>query len=804
MIRFSPKFTSYHTAAALALCLFSIHAPAVMAHESPVTISTLTDFQTKGVIKGKVVTSDGQPAEYSTVQIAGGASVRVDKNGAFAFENLEAGTYKLTVTFIGQEPQEKTVTLQPGETAVIDFTLAKSAQALNEVLIVGDKYSISSRKKSNNIARLPLGNLENPQVYSVVDKELIREQVALTLDEAFRNVPGAAPSKTGAGIPAFFSRGFTTSDNLRNGMATFIRTTIDLATVERVEAIKGPSSTLFGASMVSFGGLVNYITKKPYDRLGGEISYMQGSYDLSRITADFNTPVNDDKSLLFRVNMAYQKENSFQDQGHGTTFIIAPSISYKVDDRLTLRLDADMQSFRGTSSSAWIVGNAINVKSYDQLKLGYKRSLIDNSFTGRQASNNIFAQAEYKLSDSWTSTTNYAWATGEYNDLYYFNLTWVTDTTVARNIGVHSPDKLGRKHVQQNFTGDFKIGNMRNRLVVGLDYMGQYRNLKYYFLNLDTVNTVRPPVKDIRVQQVDDRLAATNAPLSLNKQYTYSAYFSDVLNITDYLLVMASLRVDHFVNKGNTNNLTQITTGNYEQTALSPKFGIVYQPVKNQVAVFANYMNGFKNVANVTQPNGTVSEFKPQQANQWEGGVKLDLLRGKLNATLSYYDIQVTNSTRPDVANPTYTVQDGTQESKGVEVEVIGNPFPGFNFVSNYGYNENKFKKAAASIIGKSAAGTPKHVGNIWVSYSLLKGEVKGLGIGAGVMYVSDAYYNTTNTFTLPEYTVVDATVFYNKPRYRLSVKANNLTNEKYWVSDGFYARPQKSSNFLVSIAYKF
>lgn len=806
MIRFSPRLTGIRKApivAALAIVLFGSNTRTVMANTNPIAINTFKDFQSKGIIKGKVITSDGLPAEYSTVQIAGGASARVDKNGFFTFESLEAGTYKLTVTFVGQEPQEKTVTLQAGEMAVVDFTLAKSAQALNEVLIVGDKYSISSRKRSNNVARLPLGNLENPQVYSVIDKELIREQVALTLDEAFRNVPGAAPSKTGAGIPAFFSRGFTTSDNLRNGMATFIRTTIDLATVERVEAIKGPSSTLFGATMISFGGLVNYITKKPYDHLGGEISYMQGSYDLSRLTADFNTPVNEDKSLLFRINMAYQKENNFQDQGQGTTFMIAPGLSYKVDDRLTLRLDADIQSFRGTSSSAWIVGNSVNVTSYDQLKLGYKRSLIDNSFSGRQTSNNIFAQAEYKLSNSWTSTTNYAWGTGEYNDLYYFNHTWLTDTTIARGIGVHSPDKLGRKHVQQNFTGDFKIGNMRNRLVVGLDYLGQYRNLKYYFLNLDTVNTLRT-AKDIRVQQVDDRLAATNAPLSLNKQYTYSAYFSDVLNLTDYLLIMASLCVDHFVNKGNTNNLTQITTGKYEQTAFSPKFGVVYQPVKNKVAVFANYMNGFKNVANVIQPDQSVSEFKPQEANQWEGGVKLDLLNNKLNATISYYDIQVANSTRPDVARPTYTIQDGTQESKGVEVEVIGNPFPGFNFVSNYGYNENKFKKAAANIIGKSAAGTPKHVGNIWVSYSVLKGNTKGLGIGAGIMYVSDAYYNTTNTFILPSYTVVDATLFYNKPRYRISFKANNLTDEKYWVSDGFYARPQKSANFLVSIAYKF
>jgi iron complex outermembrane receptor protein len=388
--------------------------------------------------------------------------------------------------------------------------------------------------------------------------------------------------------------------------------------------------------------------------------------------------------------------------------------------------------------------------------------------------------------------------------MYYFNLTWLNDNTVARGIGIHSPDKLGRKHVQQNFTGDFTIGNMRNRIVVGLDFIDQYRNLKYNFLNLDTVNTLGT-IKDIRVQQVDNILANASGPETLNRQQTYGAYFSDVLNITKNLLVMASLRVDRFNGKGTKNNLTQVTTGDYEQTAFSPKFGIVYQPVLNKVALFANYMNGFKNVADVTQPDGTVSTFKPQQANQVEGGVKLDLFNSKLGATISYYEIQVTKSTRPElINNQTFTVQDGTQESNGVEVEIIGNPFPGFNFVSGYGYNENKFTKAAASIEGKRATGTPKHVGNVWVSYTLLKGSAKGLGIAGGVMYISDAFYNNTNTFTLPAYTVVDASIFYNTPKYRLGIKANNLTGEKYWVSDGFYVRPQKTSNFLAGVAVKF
>lgn len=715
------KYYRLHAVVAVCLVLLNLVIQLPSAYANTCYAFAMVAFQSQGTIKGTVTTSDGLPAEFATVMLNGSKGVHVDKNGVFQFSSLSDGTYQLTVTFTGQEPQQRTVTISAGETVTVDIKLTASSLALNEIMIVGDKYTIATKKKSDNVARLPLEYLENPQVYNVVDKELIREQMSLTLDESFRNVPGAAPAKTGAGIPAFFSRGFQTSDNLRNGMATYFRTTIDLAAVERVETIKGPASTLFGATMISFGGLVNYITKKPYDYLGGEVSYTQGSYDLSRLTADFNTPLNEDKSVLFRVNMAYQKENSFQDQGQGSTFMIAPSLTYKANDRLTFRFDADMQKYSGTSSSAWIIGNGVTAKSYDQLQIDYKRSLIDNSFISNMYSNNIFVEAEYKLSEHWMSTTKYAWATGGYNDMYYFNLTWIANNTVARSIGTYAPDKLGRKHIQQNFTGDFNIGSLRNRLVAGVEFMDQYRNLKYNSFNLDTVTTTGT-AKDIRVQQVDNLMATVSTPMILSRQQTYAAYFSDVFNITDNLLVMASLRADRLIGKGSRNNLTQVTTGEYEQTAFSPKFGAVYQPIPGKVSLFANYMNGFKNVADVPQPDGTVRTFKPQQANQLEGGVKLDLLGSKLGATLSYYDIQVTRSTRPEVIDgQTFTVQNGTQKSNGVEVEIIGSPFPGFNFVSGYGYNENEFTKAAAAVEGKRAVGTPRHVGNIWLSYTCCK-----------------------------------------------------------------------------------
>lgn len=252
-------------------------------------------------------------------------------------------------------------------------------------------------------------------------------------------------------------------------------------------------------------------------------------------------------------------------------------------------------------------------------------------------------------------------------------------------------------------------------------------------------------------------------------------------------------------------NLTQQRSGAYSQNALSPKLGIVYQVVKEKISFFANYMNGFKNVANSVQPDGTISIFRPQHANQLEGGLKLEILDNKLDATLSYYNIAVTNSLRPQIIDDlTYTVQDGTQESKGIEAEVIGNPFTGFNFVATYGYNDNQYINAIENLEGKRAVGTPEHVASLWLSYTTLNGPLEGLGVGGGVIYVSDVYYNSNNSFILPEYTVVDATLFYDQPKYRISLKANNILDQKYWISDGYYTRPQKPAHFLASVAFKF
>lgn len=774
------------------------------------SVHTQAQQNQSGSIRGQIKTEDGKNTQFSTISIKGKYGVKADKDGSYKFENLSAGSYTLIVNILDVASETKTVELNAGEDLVLDFALAANAESLNEVIIVGNKYAITSKKNSEYVSRLPLKNLENSQVYSVVDKELIKEQMALTLEESFRNVPGAAPAKTGAGMPSFFSRGFQTSENFRNGMATYLRTGIDLASVERVETYKGPNSTLFGAQMTSFGGLVNYVTKKPYDHFGGELGYTMGSWDLSRMTLDLNTPIKNAEGLLVRLNVARQTENTFQDQGNTATLLIAPSITYQVSDRLKFTLNADFYNVKGVVAGGWTTAANLGINSFEDLNLDYRQSLNDNSLVSKQGSTNVLLDAEYKISDQWTSQSRYSYGGGTYDDLYIFDFIWQDSNTVDRVLRAFTDEKTSRRNFQQNFTGDFKIGNLRNRLVVGVDYLSSYRLTRYDGLGygakvfepakLDNL----PGTPVIRFEDVLSVLADRNTGQNHTKETTYSAYASDVLNVTDNLLVMASLRVDRYIGEGTTNTLTRATTGNYNQTALSPKFGFVYQILKDKVSVFSNYLNGFKNLAPRIQPDGELSVFKPQQAVQLESGFKIDL-SDKFNATVSYYDIEVTNSLRNDPRNgQTFVVQDGTQKSKGVEVEIIGRPFSGFNYVASYGYNENEFTKSNANVLGKRAPGTPKNVVNLWASYTLINGKAQGLGLGVGSSYVSDAFLDSANNFTLSSYNLLDATIFYNRPKYRIGIKANNILDEKYWVSDGFYARPQKPGNFMINFTYKF
>lgn len=754
-----------------------------------------------GKISGTVITSDGQPAAGVTILISGFAKKTItNESGQFSFNNINPGTYTLTASMIGAEKASATVEVTAGQPATVNFTLQSTSQSLEEVVVKtgGNRFA---RKESNDVSKLPLANIENPQVYTVVGKELMKEQLITDYNSAFKNVPGAGvPEVRNQGRSGFISRGFSTSQLVRNGVGSFTYSTIDPANLERVEVIKGPSATLFGSTLSSFGGLFNRVTKKPFETFKGEISYSAGSWDLNRLTADINAPLNKEKTALLRVNTALHSERSFQDAGFSRNYLIAPSFVYKVNDRLTLMLDAELSAYKATSPTRLAPYTKGTAHSVTDLHIPYKLSFANNTINYVAQQYNIYAQMRYKISDSWTSQTVIS-RTRSSSDGNVVQLSIVSDSTLRQSVTNQEYPYYGTD-IQQNFIGDFKLGSLRNRVVAGLDFYSLRATRNDATINMPAINYRKPGAAYNnftyeKVSPLFENVTYTN--FVSNNENTYAAYVSDVLNITDKLLAMASLRVDHYINKGVYYPNLDSTAGDYNQTALSPKFGLVYQVVKDKVALFANYMNGFSNVSGSDFYGNT---FKPNRANQVEGGVKVDL--NTISATLSYYNIEVTNVTRDDPDHANFSLQDGTQLSKGFEAEVIANPLPGLNIIAGYTYNDSKYTKASASIqdLRPSTAGSPDYA-NLWISYRLTKGVAQGLGIGFGGIYGSESYQTNTASFkfTIPAYTVLDAAVFYDKPSYRLGLKVDNLTNEQYW---SYRLAAQPPTRLTANVTFKF
>lgn len=806
--------------------------------------STTVWSQEKATIKGQITLNDNESPEGISIALKGTRWGTVtDGNGNYKIKNIKPGTYIIKVSAVGYVTSEKKATVIEGQEIIENFTLTSNSEELTEVVINGERTNHFARKETRQVSRLPLKNLENPQSYTTVTGELLKEQVVTNFDDALKNASGitplwAATGRAGDGAAYYSLRGFPVQPTMVNGLPGLTNGSLDPANIDKIEIIRGPSGTLFGSSLISYGGLINTTTKKPYKTFGGDINYTVGSYGLNRVTVDLNTPLNDKKTLNFRVNSAYHKQESFQDAGFKESFFIAPSLSYDVNDKLSFLVNTEFMSNESTNPTMLFLdrGAPLRVHNIDELNYDNEHSYTSNELTMKTPSYNIQAQMNYKFSDQWSSqtifSTSSARSRGNYTYLYEGTsnkaFASITEGIVLARFFTDQDNQNITTDIQQNFNGDFKIGSIRNRIVVGFDYFkrtatdrstGYFGNGYVYIGNdLASFNALFGPTNGDtgNLTKAGSDAIIGNSPRNDNstKQETYSAYVSNVINFTPALSAMLSLRVDRFMNAKN---------DGYNQTALSPKFGLVYQPILDKVSVFANYMNGFVNVAPGQNRQATIVTplvLNPEHADQFEVGTKLNLFKDKLYATFSYYDIKVTDQVYvvetpyTDPANPDAelpnnqaTFQDGGQKNKGFEAEFVANPINGLNIVLGYSYNDAVLTKGDPDFVNRRSENAgPRNLANLWASYKFTNGLLRGFGLGFGGNYVGDNMImnrKTAGTFTIPEYTVLNSSVFYNAEKFNITLKLNNIANKE--IYDGWSTiHPKDPRALAASFTYKF
>ncbi|OCX52570.1 TonB-dependent receptor [Mucilaginibacter sp. PPCGB 2223] len=791
-----------------------------------------------GNIKGHVTTSDGKPAEFVTVSIKElNKATRSDEQGEYSLQNIKAGTYLLKVSFIGLEPQEKTVTVTSGKTSMIDFTLAETSAKLNEV-------TINARKTLNNtkvsLGKADISPLDLPQSTGIVTNRVIQDQQINHLGDAIRNVSGVTLTQTRGGVGETYSaRGYSigigggAGSVFKDGVLVNTAGFPEASTLEAVEVLKGSSALLYGN--VSGGLIINMVTKKPKFENGGEVSMRYGSYNLYKPGFDIYGPIS--KDLAYRVVSTYENSNSYRSSVKTERFYVNPSFLYNIGKKTSLLLSTEF--LKSNLTPDWGLGSLDsgralpkNISRSEFINTNWAYSHM-NQYTGTLT-------LKHQLSDNW----NLAFLTSAQAtqiDSYGSSLpnvvtaggNWYRSLARANT----TEDDLT---AQVNLNGKFKTGFLSHNLLIGTDaakvlnYSNAYSipglittkvngvNVTYY----DLINTV----------SLDDGAQRTDVPnaslttLTKSPSYRYGYYAQDLIGITDKFKVLAGLR--YSIQKTEQTYLFDYTkqtndrgtTATRFDDAFSPKVALIYQPV-GTTSVYASYTNNF--VVNTGIDVATKQNTAPSIVNQYEAGVKNSLFDGKLSANISVYRIVNNNLSVAALVdlngNPTtsttYRRLTGETTSDGLEIDITGNLSKNLYFITGYGYNHAYYSHSTglpgSNLNGEPIVINPSNTANGSLFYTFDGPKLKGFKVGASAFYTGFRYAGYNNTIgqtqkynrLLPVggFATLDLSAGYTYKKLSLLASVTNVTNTmNYLIHDNYSVTPIPPTQFLTTLSYKF
>ncbi len=251
------------------------------------------------------------------------------------------------------------------------------------------------------------------------------------------------------------------------------------------------------------------------------------------------------------------------------------------------------------------------------------------------------------------------------------------------------------------------------------------------------------------------------------------AYVQDLVSITNNLKLLAGIRYSYQQTGSNVYTFsTDATTQTvYYDGAFSPRLGLVYQPTSNH-SVFASYANSFSLNTGVDVAG---SALPPSFIDQYELGIKNELLNGKLSANATVYRILNSNLAQISLANGNTNgnIKElaGSVQSEGIELDLVARPVRGLSLMAGYSYNQTRYVKSNTYVEGSLLRYNPHHTANASAHYRIDEGTLKGLSLGLTSVYIGQRYAGRSTRvqvandayqlIELPSYTQLDGTVGY-------------------------------------------
>lgn len=660
--------------------------------------------------------------------------------------------------------------------------------------------------------------LNIPATVNIVPSTVIRDQQALRVDDILRDISAAGKLGDVRRSDSLFLRGFEVDgrDYRRNGFRDPSETPRDFANIQRVEVLKGPASILYGSGQPA--GVINFITKKPLPDFYENYNVQFGSFDLIRPNVDASAPLDEEGRYLLRVTSAYENTNGFRDFYFNERSFVCPSFTWMISEDTSFNIEYEYLNDRrrfdtGVVAPGNIVG-LVPINTYlgepgDFIRFQDQRLTLN--LVHRFDEDTYLRVGAYGLwnqnSFADTSTGFFGGFPSTFGPLEPL-IIGVAPNTVIRDREETPEFNVDYYSVIADFAFAVQTGPFEHKFLVGTE-LGWYNSTfvgsasaVFNSIPLGPFSLLSPlaPIDPFNPVYGGTPPPLVNNPalVSVIRQDLYGFYAQDLIDLNERWQLLMGVRYDivhnRFTRSSNFALDTNVTGGpsflpnlgfpevttDTDTYRLSPRVGLVYQPIPQVLALYASYSQSFDALT------GTFSRspepLLPEIGESWEGGFKTDLLDGQLSFSMAGWYITRQNVAVLDQSTLT-TTQVGVQRSQGMETTLVGRITDRWSVIGNYAYVDSRITEDdIPSRVGKPFRNVPYNTANLWSRFDLLSDDVQTFGIAAGLVFVDHRAGDLDASFTLPGYTRWDGGLYYRRNSLYANLYLENLFDRQYYT----------------------
>lgn len=647
------------------------------------------------------------------------------------------------------------------------ITADDDATELDEITVFGRPLG---RVPGETATKTGTPILDTPFTVNIVSRELLDLRNVSNIGEAAETVSGVQRTIGFSGNQRFRIRGFQNISTLRDGFRQSVsQPEIDLQGVESIEVLKGPASALYGR--FEPGGVVNFVSKRPFGWSGGEAFVVGGSNNYWRGGLDVNAPITADGTVLARLNIGYENAGSYRDLVDNEQLYISPVVEWRpdADTSLLARLEylqRDAAFDRGFGNNAAFLDQPVS-RNYGE---DFMRIEKEQWVAGLEFNRRLNADWRLRLGGFVSAV--------DVPEEQFFNYGFppLSGTTVNRSF-VSYDETQDDLTLQAELYGRVVTGPLTHRLLIGLDHSRD--ELSYldgqiaYGQPIDLLNPVRTGRPTGYLPVGDSHYDYTSTGL----------YVQDEIAWNNWRLLLGG-RLEEVETYAFTADFVDPGVSRTDRP-FSPRAGLTYLLTPDW-SIYGSWARSSRNEGDAGLLESGLTP-KPTRGEQFEIGTKALAFDGRAELTLSAFEITKTDAVVSDPVDFNLVIQAGEIRVRGIEAEVSARPLDPWTVVASYAWSDSEIAEDTNTfIVGNRLAGVPEHQAALWTSWAF-DGSLTGLTVGGGVFHASSQAATTSNNLDLPGYTRVDLNAAYVfADGYEVRLNVDNVTDETIFITGGF------------------